>query len=133
MNVGLLLITHDKLGSKLLDTAAMILGNAPLNTMTIDVPGDSNPDTVYADASAACAALDQGDGVLVLTDLYGSTPSNIATRLLDGNKVLVVSGLNVPMLVRVLNYASCSLDELASKAESGARDGIIMTKAPPAR
>jgi PTS system ascorbate-specific IIA component len=132
MNVGLLLITHDKLGNMLLDTAAMILGNAIVKAVAIDVPGDSNPDTVYADASAACAALDQGDGVLVLTDLYGSTPSNIATRLIDEHKVLVVSGLNVPMLVRVLNYASCSLEELGSKAESGARDGIIMTKATQA-
>jgi PTS system ascorbate-specific IIA component len=128
MNVGLLLITHDELGSKLLDTAAMILGRPPAGAVAIGVPGDSNPDTVYTDASAACAALDQGDGVLVLTDLYGSTPSNIAARLLDEHKVLVVSGLNVPMLVRVLNYASCSLEELASKAESGARDGIIMMK-----
>ncbi len=128
MNVGLLLITHDKLGRSLLDTAAMILGNTPAKVGAIDVPGDSNPDRVYADASAACTALDKGDGVLVLTDLYGSTPSNIATRLLVEHNVLVVSGLNVPMLVRVLNYASCSLEELGSKAESGGRDGIIVTR-----
>ena len=128
MSVGLLLITHDQLGRSLLDTAAMILGDIPLEIATIEVPGDSNPDFVYADAAAACTALDEGDGVLVLTDLYGSTPSNIATRLLEEYKVLVVSGLNVPMLVRVLNYASCSLEELGSKAESGALDGIIVTK-----
>lgn len=127
MSVGLLLITHKSLGRDFLDTATMILGGTPVDAMTIDVPGDGNPDAVYADASAACAKLDKGDGVLVLTDLYGSTPSNIATRLLDEHKVLVVSGLNVPMLVRALNYASCSLEELGSKAASGARDGIIMT------
>ncbi len=126
MNVGLLLITHNELGRKLMGTAAMILGGTPVKAVTIDVPGDCNPDTVYADACAACTRLDKGDGVLVLTDLYGSTPSNIATRLLDEHHVLVISGLNVPMLVRVLNYASCSLEELGSKAESGARDGIIM-------
>ena len=51
-----------------------------------------------------CRELDQGDGVLVLTDLYGSTPSNIATRLLDTHNVLVISGTNVPMLMRILNY-----------------------------
>jgi PTS system ascorbate-specific IIA component len=128
MSVGLLLITHDKLGRSLLNTAAMILGDIPVDVGTIEVPGDSNPDSVYADASAACTALDKGDGVLVLTDLYGSTPSNIATRLLEEHNVLVLSGLNVPMLVRVLNYASCPLEELCSKAESGAQDGIIMTK-----
>jgi PTS system ascorbate-specific IIA component len=128
MNVGLLLITHDKLGRNLLNTAATILGDIPVDVGTIEVPGDSNPESVYADASAACTALDKGDGVLVLTDLYGSTPSNIATRLLEEHNVLVLSGLNVPMLVRVLNYASCSLEELGSKAESGALDGIIMTK-----
>jgi PTS system ascorbate-specific IIA component len=128
MNVGLLLITHDKLGRSLLNTAAMILGDIPVEAVAIEVPGNSNPETVYADASAACTALDKGDGVLVLTDLYGSTPSNIATRLIDEHDVLVVSGLNLPMLVRVLNYASDSLEELGSKAESGALDGIIMTK-----
>ncbi|MDH3527034.1 MAG: PTS fructose transporter subunit IIA [Gammaproteobacteria bacterium] len=127
MSVGLLLITHDKLGRNLLDTATMILGDTPVEAITIDVPGDSNPDTVYAEASDACTVLDQGDGVLVLTDLYGSTPSNIATRLLAEHNALVISGLNVPMLVRALNYAACSLEELGSKAESGARDGIIMT------
>lgn len=129
MSVGLLLITHAKLGRNLLDTAVMILGDIPTDAMTVEVPGDSDPDTVFAEADAACSALDKGDGVLVLTDLYGSTPSNIATRLLERHKVLVVSGLSVPMLVRVLNYASCSLEELGSKAETGARDGIIVSGA----
>ncbi|CAK0770012.1 hypothetical protein CCP3SC15_4060003 [Gammaproteobacteria bacterium] len=69
-------------------------------------------------------SLDQGDGVLVLTDMYGSTPSNIACRL-DSEKVRIVAGVNLPMLIRVLNYSYLSLEDLTNKAISGGRDGII--------
>jgi len=69
--------------------------------------------------------LNHGDGVLILTDMYGSTPSNIAARLADDHQVLVVSGVNLPMMVRVMNYPTLSVTELALKAESGGRDGIF--------
>ena len=69
--------------------------------------------------------LDQGDGVLILTDMYGSTPGNIACALGQNNRVAVVAGLNLPMLVRVLNYPQLDLHTLAEKAESGGRIGIV--------
>lgn len=124
MTVGLLLITHDGLGRQLLDTAAVIFGQHPMNAGTIDVPVDSDPDKLLARADSLCTRLDQGQGVLVLTDLYGSTPSNIAGHLLDRHNVQLVSGVSVPMLIRILNYAASPLEELAGKALSGARDGI---------
>ena len=74
---------------------------------------------------AAIGRLNRGGGVLVLTDLYGSTPSNIANRLAELDYVRVVAGLNLPMLIRVLNYSALTLDELMEKAVSGGRDGII--------
>ena len=70
--------------------------------------------------------LDEGDGVLVLTDAYGSTPSNIACRLGARRQVAVVTGLNLPMLLRVLNYPALPLDELKEKAVSGGRDGVLL-------
>lgn len=69
-----------------------------------------------------------GDGVLVLTDIYGSTPGNIANRLFDAHGVAVIAGINVPMLIRVLNYPDLSLEELVNKAVTGGHDGIILCK-----
>jgi PTS system mannose-specific IIA component len=127
MSVGLLLVTHDELGQQLLNTATSILGHAPLRSETIGVAGNSDPDQVAGEADRLCNELDQGDGVLVLTDLFGSTPSNIAVRLMDEHRVLVLAGVNVPMLVRIFNYPSLPLEELGNKANNGARDGIILT------
>jgi PTS system mannose-specific IIA component len=131
MNVGLLLITHNRLGTQLLQTAMSILGETPINVAAIDVPGDCNPEEVLQQAAAACEQLDQGGGVLILTDLYGSTPSNIAARLLDDHNVLIISGVNVPMLIRILNYPSCTLEELGSRALTGAREGVVITASQP--
>ena len=127
MNTGLLLITHGRIGQDMLDTTTTILGKCPLRTSAIPVREDCDPDLLFESASQACARLNQGDGVLVLTDLYGSTPSNIATRLMETHAVQVVSGINVPMLLRIMNYPELGLDRLADKAASGARDGVIIT------
>jgi PTS system mannose-specific IIA component len=127
MNPGLLLITHGKLGQDMLDVATAILGGCPLDARALAVQTNSDPDRVFEEASQACAGLDHGEGVLVLTDLYGSTPSNIATRLTEQHKVNVISGASIPMLLRVLNYPRLSLDELGEKAVSGAHDGVIIT------
>ena len=126
MSVGLLLITHDELGHQMLSIAAGILGHTPLRVETLGVARDSDPDHVAGEAGRLCSKLDEGDGVLVLTDLFGSTPSNIATRLLEQHRVVVLAGVNVPMLVRIFNYPSLPLEELGNKASSGARDGVIL-------
>ena len=81
-----------------------------------------------ADALRRARALDDGDGVLVLTDLYGSTPSNIAASLLGTGAVQVVAGLNLPMLIRVLNYPAEDLPALADKAVSGGNRGILLCR-----
>jgi PTS system ascorbate-specific IIA component len=125
---GVLLITHGNIGQDMLDTVAAILGHCPLNTRAVGVASDCDPDAVYSSASESCTALDDGQGVLVLTDLFGSTPSNIANRLLDAHNVIVVSGINLPMLLRIMNYPDHALGELAEFATSGARNGIVLTR-----
>lgn len=127
MKVGLLLITHGSLGRDLLETATLILNACPISTKTIAIQADCNPEEMFKSASKICRDLDEGSGVLVLTDLYGSTPSNIAIRLTEKNNVYVISGANIPMLLRILNYSNLCLGELAEKASSGARDGVIVT------
>ncbi|NIN34895.1 MAG: PTS fructose transporter subunit IIA [Gammaproteobacteria bacterium] len=124
MSVGLLIITHDGIGPALLGTATFMLGNCPLQAKLLTASRDCDPDELIAEANEEIKSLDEGDGVLVLTDLYGSTPSNIAGRLCGLNKVKTVTGLNLSMLIRILNYPELGLEELADKAYSGARDGI---------
>jgi PTS system mannose-specific IIA component len=127
MSTGLLLITHGSLGQDMLDVATAILGGCPLEVRTLAVDSSSDPDQVFEDASRICTELDHGDGVLLLTDLYGSTPSKISTRLTERHNVNVISGASIPMLLRVLNYPRLSLEELGEKAVSGAHDGVIIT------
>lgn len=133
MNVGILLITHGNVGAVLLQSATEVLGVCPLSTTTLSAASGCDPEHVLESARAAARKLDSGDGVLVLTDMYGATPSNIACRLCDTHAVRVVSGLNLPMLIRVLNYPHLDLDELMHKAVTGGRDGILLcnTEGPP--
>lgn len=127
MSVGLLIITHGHIGEQLLETAKSMLGICPLQTAHLVVSGACDPDRLLEQAQRWCAELDGGDGVLVLTDMYGSTPSNIANRLLVGQaNVRVIAGINLPMLVRVLNYPSLDLHELVTKALTGGHDGILL-------
>ena len=124
MSVGLLLVTHGDIGSSLLDTAVVVLGACPLQTRTLGIPMACEPEQLQQQAQQYIEELDQGDGVLVLADLYGSTPSNIVCRLRTDN-VAVINGLNLPMLIKVLNYPSLDLVSIAEKAVAGGRDGIV--------
>ena len=125
MNVGIMLVTHGNIGDALLNTAISVLDVHPLPTRVLTVEDNCDPDkTLYA-AEKALAEINDGDGVLVLTDLYGSTPSNIACKLRRHGHVRVVSGINLPMLIRVLNYPGLDLDSLKEKALSGGRDGVL--------
>lgn len=125
MTVGILIITHDNVGDTLLETAAKTLGFCPLLSRTIAVAQQCDPQQLMAEAKGCINVLDQGDGVLVLTDIYGSTPSNIACTLCGLPNVQVISGINLPMLIRVLNYPRLGLAELTEKALSGGREGIM--------
>ena len=128
MSVAILTITHGKVGHELLITAKSMLGNQlPLECRTLSVSESCNPEGLLAKAKDICEEIDQGDGVLVLTDIFGSTPSNICNKLKQSTNidVHVIAGLSLPMLTRVMNYPKLDLDELVQKALSGAHDGII--------
>lgn len=130
MSVGVLLLTHEAMGDALVAAARHVLGRIPMSVEVIEVPADAEPDLTLHDASQRARRLDQGEGVLVLSDLYGSTPCNIAQKLSDfGLRTHCVSGLNLPMLLRVLNYPELDLDQLAQTAASGGRGGICIDHA----
>jgi PTS system ascorbate-specific IIA component len=125
VTVGLLIVTHDQIGGALLRTAGRMFGDMPLPTQALPVTIDANPETLLAEARALAQKLDDGDGVLVFTDMYGSTPSNIAFGLMQPGHIHVVSGVNLPMLIRTLNYPALDLAALTQKAISGGQEGIF--------
>ena len=130
MSVGILLITHEGIGSALLAVATRLLRQLPLKTEAFEVPFDADPDELLPQASAALRRVDGGQGVLVLVDLYGASPSNLAARLSRiGTPVRRVSALSLPMLLRVMNYAELDLEELPNVAAAGARNGAIQDDA----
>ena len=126
MAVGILLVTHEGIGSPLLAVASRLLRQLPLKAEAFEIPFDADPDALLPQASAALRRVDGGQGVLVLTDLYGASPSNLAAKLARiGTPVRRVSALSLPMLLRVMNYAELELDELPNVAAAGARNGVI--------
>ena len=126
MTTGLLIVSHESIGTSLVETASLILGMCPMALELLPVTPGCHPEPLHEKALAAVRRLNRGSGVLVLTDMFGSTPSNVANRLAGEHDVMVVAGLNLPMLVRVFNYPGLSLSELAHKAVSGGRDGIFI-------
>lgn len=130
MAVGILLVTHPGIGTALVSVATSLLRNLPLQLEAFEVPFESDPQSLLPQASAALRRVDGGDGVLVLTDVYGASPSNLAAMLARlGTPVRRVSALNLPMLLRVLNYAELPLDELPPVASAGARNGVVLDDA----
>ena len=126
MAVGILLVTHMGIGTALLAVAGKLMPNLPLQAEAFEVAFDSDPGTMLPAASAALRRVDTGDGVLVLTDLYGASPSNLAAKLSHlGTPVRRVSGVGLPMLLRIMNYAELGLDELPAVAAAGARNGVV--------
>lgn len=126
MSVGLLLVTHEGIAQSLLNTAQKMLRACPLHTLVLEVPLDADTQDIQQQGEKYLAQLQQGDGVLILTDLYGGTPSNIGHRLLNNDNIEMVSGINLPMLIRVLNYPNLNLHDMAHKALSGGRDGVLL-------
>lgn len=128
MTTGILIITHNQVGEVLLNTAQSILGSIPMPVALVNVPHGECTDSVFKSAQEKYRELDNPDGVLILTDMYGSTPSNISQRLQDEfPATMLVSGINLPMLIRVLNYPDLDLAQLAHKAVTGGRDGIVQS------
>jgi len=123
--IGVLILAHDGLGAALVASATHMLGRAPDNVREIGMTGADDPEAIFARGRAALRELDTGSGVLVLTDIYGATPCNIASRLLEPGRIEGVSGVSLPMLLRVLTYCGGGLESLVEKARSGGTEGVV--------
>jgi PTS system ascorbate-specific IIA component len=123
--IGVLLVTHGSIGESLLSSASQILGGTPPLVATLGVSRNDDPEDLTLRAQELLDALDQGDGVLVLTDIFGATPGNVIARLLDDGRIEGVSGLSLPMLLRVLTSRNGSLPGAVQRALSGGTEGLV--------
>ena len=128
MSVGVLIISHNGIGAALFGTANFMIKDSPLDVKLLSANRESDVDDLYESAILLIKELDNGDGVLVLTDLYGSTPSNIANSLHEYANINIISGLNLSMLIRLFNYPDLNLADLPEKAYSGGIDGITINQ-----
>jgi PTS system mannose-specific IIA component len=128
--IGILIVSHGAFGESLIHSASHVLGKRPLFLRQLGVTVHDDPDAILPVAEDLIRFLDQGQGVLVLSDIYGATPSNIAVKLLKRGKVAGVAGVNLPMLIRALTYRDEPLESLLEKALSGAVEGVMRMEAP---
>jgi len=123
--IGILLITHNGLGDSLVDCVRHVMGGVPPNLKALSVLADDDPQHKEDEARALIAQLDTGKGVLLLSDMFGATPSNIARRLYQPGRVEGVAGVNLPMLLRVVCYSGKPLAEITQKALESGRNCIL--------
>jgi mannose PTS system EIIA component len=124
---GLLIVSHGAFGESLIHSASHVLGRRPLYLRQLGITVHDDPDEIFPVAVDLIRFLDQGRGVLVMTDIYGATPSNIAARLLEPGRVEGLAGVNMPMLIKALTHRDQvkSLEELLQVALEGAGEGLV--------
>jgi PTS system mannose-specific IIA component len=127
--ISILLITHGELGQSLIECATHVLGDKPLFLESLSIENDCAHENMFKQISERINLLDQGDGVLILTDIFGATPCNIITKIIKPGKVSAIAGVNLSMLIRTISYRNEPFDSLISKAIQGAQDGIIHIQA----
>lgn len=122
--VGILLITHAPLGRAFLEAATHVFRNVPERVEALDVIADQDPDEVRRLAREAIARVDEGSGVLVLTDILGATPCNCTLQLAVPGRVEVIAGVSLPMLLRAIGYRHNELVVAAEMALAGGQKGV---------
>ena len=123
--IGILIVAHGTLGESLIHCASHVMGKRPQYLRQLGITIHDDPDAILPQGRDLIRFLDQGQGVLVMTDIFGATPSNIACNLLVPGKVQGVSGVNLPMLIKSLTYREHPMEVLIEKAIAGAAEGVI--------
>jgi len=127
--IGVLVVTHGSIGEALLQSAAQILGAAPKQVATLSVWRQDDPDDLVLRARELIEGLEAGEGVLILADIFGATPGNVVSRLLEDGKIEAVCGVSLPMLLRVLTGRNgshpASMPVLVQRALSGGAEGLV--------
>jgi PTS system ascorbate-specific IIA component len=121
---AILIIAHTPLASALRDCALHVFPDCAAGVAALDVPAHEAPEDTLARAQTALDGLG-AEGVLLMSDVFGATPCNVAQKLNDGSHTRLVSGANLPMLLRSVCYRHESLEALASRAQAGGAQGIM--------
>jgi mannose PTS system EIIA component len=125
--IGLLIVTHCELGRELLNAAEFIVGRIE-GASAIAVVETTGSEGLRKAIEEKVAALDSGKGVIILTDMFGGTPSNLSLSFLRKEKVEVLTGVNLPMVIAIVQWrSSLKLSEIAEKALEAGRTGIALT------
>ena len=123
--IGILLITHGTLGESLVQNVCHVLNKRPPLLAQLGVSAQDDPLDILPLARILVNEVDEGDGVLILSDILGATPANLTLKLLDPGRIEGVTGVSLPMILRALTYRKNEMQILVQKAVSGGRDGVI--------
>jgi PTS system ascorbate-specific IIA component len=129
--IGLLILAQKDLGEGLIVSAEHVLGARPPALERVAVDYDEPLERLDDRLRQALVRLDQGEGVLILADLYGASHTNIACRRLARGRVELIAGVSLPLLLRVLNYRGLPLTELVAKILRGAGQGVVAAPGAP--
>lgn len=131
--IGILIVSHEPLGTALLNCTRHIFGRLPVQLAALDVIPDEDPAIACRAAGELMSRINDGSGVVVLTDVFGATPSRIAMGLADPLRVVVIAGVNLPMLLKALGNRRAPLEDLATQLIASAKGGILEVhgEAPP--
>ncbi len=128
--IGILIVAHETLGESLIRCATHVLGSTPPCLRQLGVSAHDDPQFLLPEAKRLVGSLDLGEGVLILSDIYGATPCNLACQLLVPGRIEGVAGASLPMLMRALTYRDEPLERLVQRAVSGGRDGVARLPCP---
>ncbi|MEE8222167.1 MAG: PTS fructose transporter subunit IIA [Nitrosomonadaceae bacterium] len=129
--IGILIISHGDLGDSLIHCANHVMGEKPKYLMHLSVTIQDDPDVAISKALKLLKQIDRGDGVLILSDICGATPCNIANRLVSPGRVECLAGVNLSMLVRALTYRNEPLVAVVEKALTGGKEGVMRIYSRP--
>lgn len=123
--IGILLITHGTFGEALVQNVCHVLNKRPPLIAQLGVAAQDDPLDVLPLAKLLLNEVDGGKGVLILTDIYGASPANLALKLLEPGRIEGVAGVSLPMLLRAITYRNKGMETMIAKAVSGGRDGVL--------
>ena len=125
--IGIVVVTHSQLGEALIEAAEFIVGSRPEGVVSVSIDLNQNVDKLREKVAAGIKKAGRAEGVLILTDMFGGTPSNISYSFLEEGRVEVLSGVNLPILVHAMSSrVKMGLSELAASLETFGRKSITL-------
>ena len=125
--IGILVVTHNQLGDALIESAEFIIGGRPKALESISIDLNQNAESLRKKIADTIKKVDQKDGVLILTDMFGGTPSNLSYSFLEEGRIEVLSGVNLPILIQAVNQRDkMNLADLGNNLEKFGKKSISL-------